>query len=565
MIESKYDVFICFKHSTEDGQTTEDSILAEQLYEYLTQRGFRVFFSTRELEFLGVSQYNVTINKALEASRFLIAVGCSRSNFESEWVQYEWSSFQNEIRSKTKQNGEVYVLYKGMAPKDLPYALRQHQAFNAADAGTFEKIGNFMANALKHRRTNADANASAPPTIKSGPAIDPPPIAKPAPKNAPPQVAKPPPSNAQRPASVPTAGSTMGSVQIPAQARQANAAEDMFATAPKAAHYEPHRKTADRAEGVFARKPEELGANTGDESIAPKWLSVLAKVGVIVIAFALLEDLAADYGISMLFAYRFRLPSVLLWLSLAITLAAVFTNYRYRSLNASMAALNLLALFLLRDMISTLAWYFSSGFIYWCVLIFIIVIFLSKHVNSRNYAEKKDSIGKIVQMIFLLGTSKSKKDDAGKIALMLSMVTIAFIMHTAPMDEFRTTMVYETPYIISAAIAVLSVYFLSCGGKKAVRAILELMMSLMLSLVLSFFFPSIISITANATSVYFNLLSLSLITVLPTVIYTLACLNPKAYLYAFGEGNIRTTLIMTAFFTVLFITVMALMPLVVYI
>ena len=162
MTENKYDVFICFKHSTEDGQITEDSLLAEQLYDYLKGRGFSVFFSNRELEFLGVSQYNDIINKALEASRFLIAVGCSRRHLESKWVQYEWSSFQNEIRSDTKQNGELYVLYKGMNPKDLPYALRQHQAFNAAEDGAFLKIGNYIENALKRRRASVEANIAAP-------------------------------------------------------------------------------------------------------------------------------------------------------------------------------------------------------------------------------------------------------------------------------------------------------------------------------------------------------------------------------------------------------------------
>ena len=159
MIENKYDVFICFKHSTADGQITEDSILAERLYDYLKGRGLRVFFSKRELEFLGVSQYNITISKALEASRFLIAVGCSRRNLESQWVQYEWSSFQNEIRSETKQNGELYVLYKDISPKDLPYALRQHQAFNAAEDGVFERICNFINNAIGRGRAGNEAGA----------------------------------------------------------------------------------------------------------------------------------------------------------------------------------------------------------------------------------------------------------------------------------------------------------------------------------------------------------------------------------------------------------------------
>ena len=67
-----YDVFISFKNSDKDGNLTEDSAIAGQIYEYLKTRGLRVFFSVRELEFMGKSQYAHVIDKALESSRFLI-------------------------------------------------------------------------------------------------------------------------------------------------------------------------------------------------------------------------------------------------------------------------------------------------------------------------------------------------------------------------------------------------------------------------------------------------------------------------------------------------------------
>ena len=147
-----YDVFISFKNSDKDGNRTEESFIATQLYEYLKSRGLRVFFSVRELEFLGKSRYTdvIDIDKALETSRALIAVGCSRENLEAKWVRHEWSSFLNEIRSGLKPNGEGYVVYKGMKVADLPRALRQQQAFNVDAGDAFARVCNFIQRALAH-------------------------------------------------------------------------------------------------------------------------------------------------------------------------------------------------------------------------------------------------------------------------------------------------------------------------------------------------------------------------------------------------------------------------------
>ena len=87
------DVFISFKNSDENDCRTIDSKIAKKLYEFLTKKGLRVFFSNIELEFTGKAQYSKVINEALDSSRFLIVVGSSYKNLNSEWVYYEWDSF----------------------------------------------------------------------------------------------------------------------------------------------------------------------------------------------------------------------------------------------------------------------------------------------------------------------------------------------------------------------------------------------------------------------------------------------------------------------------------------
>ena len=145
-MERKYDVFISFKNSDSKGNKTKDSIIAEKLYGYLTEKGLSVFFSNVELEFIGKAQYTRVIDDALESSQFLIAVGCSHENLNSQWVRYEWESFINDVRSGIKTNAEVFVVYQDMTINQLPRALRQNQAFNAGEATSYEKLCNFIIN-----------------------------------------------------------------------------------------------------------------------------------------------------------------------------------------------------------------------------------------------------------------------------------------------------------------------------------------------------------------------------------------------------------------------------------
>ena len=142
-----YDVFISFKHSDASGNKTNDSAIAERLYDFLKNNGVSVFYSPRELEFLGQSQYSKAIDDALDASRFLVAVGCCKENLDSQWVRYEWDGFLGDIRSGVKPNAEVFVVYADMNVSELPRALRQRQAFDANDDSAFDRLLNFMRNA----------------------------------------------------------------------------------------------------------------------------------------------------------------------------------------------------------------------------------------------------------------------------------------------------------------------------------------------------------------------------------------------------------------------------------
>jgi hypothetical protein len=143
-----YDVFLSFKGLGSNGKPTRDSVLAHDIYEYLTARTLRVFYSSISLETLGVSAFKKAIDQALDRSRVLVAIGTSGENLDSEWVRYEWDSFYNDILTGVKVEGRVFVYIEDVGLASLPRALRQSQAINHK-AGSLELLYNFIANAFR--------------------------------------------------------------------------------------------------------------------------------------------------------------------------------------------------------------------------------------------------------------------------------------------------------------------------------------------------------------------------------------------------------------------------------
>ncbi len=48
--EKPFDVFICYKETDENGNRTQDSVIANDIYHQLTQEGFKVFYAAITLE-----------------------------------------------------------------------------------------------------------------------------------------------------------------------------------------------------------------------------------------------------------------------------------------------------------------------------------------------------------------------------------------------------------------------------------------------------------------------------------------------------------------------------------
>ncbi len=46
----RYDIFICYKETDDLGERTIDSVIAQDVYSALTDKGYKVFFSRISLE-----------------------------------------------------------------------------------------------------------------------------------------------------------------------------------------------------------------------------------------------------------------------------------------------------------------------------------------------------------------------------------------------------------------------------------------------------------------------------------------------------------------------------------
>ncbi len=128
--EKPYDIFICYKEKDENNERTIDSVLAENLYDALTEKGYKVFFSMVSLRDKGGIEYEPYIFAALNSAKVMLAVGTRYEYYDSTWVKNEWSRF---LKLAAKDKSKVLLpCFKDMQAKDLP---KEFKMLHAQDLG----------------------------------------------------------------------------------------------------------------------------------------------------------------------------------------------------------------------------------------------------------------------------------------------------------------------------------------------------------------------------------------------------------------------------------------------
>ena len=119
--EEDYDIFISYKATDENGEKTEDSIIARNIYDKLVEQNYKVFFSEKTLEDRLGSDYEPIIFKALHTAKMFILVGTKKEYVNSVWVKNEWTRFVDRIKTEDELSSQSFIpVFKDMSPYDMP-------------------------------------------------------------------------------------------------------------------------------------------------------------------------------------------------------------------------------------------------------------------------------------------------------------------------------------------------------------------------------------------------------------------------------------------------------------
>ena len=136
--ETPYDVFICYKETAEDGSRTEDSVLAQDVYEALTAKGLKVFFSRITLEDKLGTQYEPYIYAALSSAKVMLAFGTTYEYYDAVWLKNEWSRFLGMMKADKRK--VLIPCFKGLDVYDMPKEFRGLQAQDMAKLGWMQDL-----------------------------------------------------------------------------------------------------------------------------------------------------------------------------------------------------------------------------------------------------------------------------------------------------------------------------------------------------------------------------------------------------------------------------------------
>ena len=136
--EEPYDVFICYKETAEEGGRTEDSVLAQEIYEALIEKSLKVFFSRVSLEDKLGQQYEPYIYAALSSAHVMLAVGTKYEYYDAAWVKNEWMRFLSMMRS---EKGKTLIpCYKDLDVYDMPKEFKNLQGQDMGKLGWLQDL-----------------------------------------------------------------------------------------------------------------------------------------------------------------------------------------------------------------------------------------------------------------------------------------------------------------------------------------------------------------------------------------------------------------------------------------
>ncbi|MCI9404843.1 MAG: leucine-rich repeat protein [Clostridia bacterium] len=149
-----YDCFICVKVSGEGGHKTIDSERANDIYYHLKDKGYRPFYSEREIQNETGADYEARILYALFSSPCMLVVCSDESYLQTPWVKNEYSRFISLINDEQKETNSIAIGFFDTPIERLPGRNGRLQGVCLKNPDAYSKIVDFVD---KHYNLNAEA------------------------------------------------------------------------------------------------------------------------------------------------------------------------------------------------------------------------------------------------------------------------------------------------------------------------------------------------------------------------------------------------------------------------
>ena len=150
--EEPYDIFICCKETDENGSRTVDSVIAQDVYDALTEKDYKVFFSRITLEDKLGQEFEPYIFAALNSAKVMLTFGTDYEYYNSVWVKNEWSRFLALIARGEKKT--LIPCYKGIDAYDMPKEFARLQAQDMGKVGAIQDLIRGVSKILSKETTN---------------------------------------------------------------------------------------------------------------------------------------------------------------------------------------------------------------------------------------------------------------------------------------------------------------------------------------------------------------------------------------------------------------------------
>lgn len=154
--EEDYDIFICYKEGDINGDRTPDSVIAQDIYNKLTDLNYKVFFARITLADKLGEEYEPYIFSALNSSKVMLVVGTNADNLNSVWVKNEWSRYLDLIKNKKKK--VLIPVYSKMDVYELPEEFSMLQALCIDKVGSMQDLITAVGKIINKKSTDIDSD-----------------------------------------------------------------------------------------------------------------------------------------------------------------------------------------------------------------------------------------------------------------------------------------------------------------------------------------------------------------------------------------------------------------------